>query len=91
LPQRRAAGDRGFFLLGARLAKDLSLADQVVARELVELMGSAAAREFRDVLKAARDEGRDGSAGVELGLTRGRASAEAAYVSRRFRPRKDAA
>lgn len=72
------------------MAKDLTFAEQTMARELVLLMGVGAAREYRDVLKAARDEARDGKTRVEQDLTRGRTSDEASYIGRSFRPRKEA-
>jgi hypothetical protein len=56
LPQRRAAG--GLFRFGGSVAKVLTLAEQIIAREVLELVGVGAAREFRDVLKAAKAEGR---------------------------------
>jgi len=48
----------GFFRFGGSVAKDLTLAEQIIAQEVLELVGVGAAREFRDVLKAAKAEGR---------------------------------
>ena len=67
------------------MARDLTFAEQAMAKELVLLMGVAAAREYRDVLKAAREQGRDGKAGLEQDLTRGPTSDEASYISCRLR------
>ena len=66
-----SCGARGFLLFGGAVARDLTFAEQAMAKELVLLMGVAAAREYRDVLKPAREQGRDGKAGLEQDLTGG--------------------